>query len=195
MTTKIAYENMETHGLVTRFIRIFTVPLMNNISPEFLKKMMRTTSHDAKTVVQNTGSNAALDAMYTRHHRSLFSRGLLQGFADLFWHHCFSQPKALRNRLALVEKNIEDEILRITNIDSSLEISIMSVGGGSMRALIQSINRISQRRSLKIRILNIDRDQRAIKAGEELASKLGMREKFEWINGDARNLNSLVPKS
>ena len=46
--------------------------------------------------------------MYTRYDRRLFSRGILQGLADLFWHHCISQPKAIRNRLKLVEINLEE---------------------------------------------------------------------------------------
>ncbi len=190
-TTTISNE-METHGLVTKFIRIFSVPIMNHVSPEFLKKMMRSTSHDSKTVVQNTGTAAALDAMYTRHQRGLFSRGIMQGLADLFWHHCFSQPKALRNRLALVEMNMDEEILRLTRIDDTRLIKIISVGGGSMRALIQSINRISQERHLNIKVLNIDKDERAIDAGKKLAGEFDSTDLFDWIRGDARNLKTLI---
>lgn len=66
VVVKIAdYPDLETHGLVTKFIRIFSIPLMNHISPRTLQKLMKATSQNAGTVVKNTGSTHALEAMYT----------------------------------------------------------------------------------------------------------------------------------
>jgi len=61
------------------------------------------TSKDGKTVVKTGGSVRALGVMCTRYEHKLFSRGILQGMAELFWHHFLFQPKAIRNRLKIVE--------------------------------------------------------------------------------------------
>ena len=187
--------DLETHGIIVKILRIFSVPIMNKISPNFLQKMMRATSHDARTVVNNTGSTTALEAMYSRHQRSLFSRGILQGMADLFWHHCISQPKALRNRLKLVERNLESEVFKIFKEKRDIEtpITILSVGGGSARALIHSLHRlIKSGHGLKLKIISIDSDVRAIEFGKKLSTKYNLRDIFEWINDDARNIDSLI---
>ena len=105
-------KNLENHSLLTKFIRIFTVPLLNNLPASLIQKVMKLSSHDARKVLESVGSTHALEVMYTRYHRSLFHRGFLNGIADLFWHHGVSQPKALRNRLKIVEEKIEEEILR-----------------------------------------------------------------------------------
>lgn len=198
MTVKIAdYPDLEAHGIITKFVRFFSVPLLNRISPKMLQKMMKITSRDARTVVENTGSTHALEAMYTRHHRNLFSRGVLQGLADLFWHHCISQPKALRNRLKIVERCLEGEVIRVARGYEGAEdlVSILSVGGGSARAIMHSIHRLNKNGfSHKLKVINVDTDSRAIALGKEIAAKFDLQDIFEWINDDARNLSALVPK-
>ena len=196
MAVKTAdHPDLEVHGMITKFVRIFSVPLLNRVPPGLLRKLMRVTSRDAKTVVQNTGSTHALEVMYTRHHRSLFSRGLLQGLADLFWHHCISQPKALRNRLKIVEQCLEEEIIRIAakRKDADSVISILSVGGGSARAIIHSIHRLLKNGfNFRLRIVNVDTDPSAIALGREIATKFGLQDIFKWINNDAANLGALI---
>jgi len=75
---------LKKHGLIVKAIRIFSVPIMNTLPASLIKKMMKKSSKDAATVVVSGGSTHALEAMYTRNHRKLFSRGLFQGFADYF---------------------------------------------------------------------------------------------------------------
>ena len=120
-----------------------------------------------------------------------------QTLADLFWHHCISQPKALRNRLKLVERNLELEVFKIfkENKDIELPITILSVGGGSARALIHSIHRLIKKgHSLKLKVINIDSDVRAIEFGKKLSTKYNLQDIFDWINDDAKNIDSLVAK-
>lgn len=196
---KIVYENsknLEKHSIISRAIRLFSVPLLNNLPDSLLQKMMRKTSNDAAAVVNYGGSAHALEGMYTRHYRSLFSRGILQGFADLFWHHCISQPKALRNRLKIVEKNLEEEILRVIDHKSQKMISTLNVGGGSSRAIIHSIDRLYKRGiKHKIEVINIDKSQKAIALGKEIAKNFNLQNVFKWINDDARNIKKHITDS
>jgi len=186
-------KHLEKHNLLTKFIRIFTVPLLNNLSISFIQKLMKKSSHDARRVLETVGSTHALEVMYTRYHRSLFYRGILNGLADLFWHHAVSQPKALRNRLKIVEEKIEEEISQLVNGDK--DATILTVGGGSSRALIHCIDRLYKKNlfdSHKIKVINVDKDKKAIELGKELAQRFNLNHVFEWINDDARNLKSLI---
>lgn len=98
MKTVVAgYKNLEGHSLFVRFVRIFSVPILNGLPDAFLRRFMRNSSHDAEVVLDNLGSARALEVMYGRYRKNIFSRGIIQGFADLFWHHFVSQPKSVRN--------------------------------------------------------------------------------------------------
>jgi hypothetical protein len=196
---QIIYEdskNLEKHGILTKFIRIVSVPLLNNLPAGFIQGIMKSTSRDAAATVNYAGSTHALEVMYTRHSRKLFSRGILQGLADLFWHHCISQPKALRNRLKIVEKTLEEEFLRIMSHKNKEVISLLNVGGGSSRAIIHSVDRLlrkSDGAQHRVEVINIDKSQKAIDLGKEIAEEFKLRHIFKWINDDARNIKLHVP--
>jgi len=190
---KISVRNdLEKHNFLIKVLRIFTVPVMNHIPKSLLQNMMTKTSHDAGTVVKTGGSTMALEVMYTRYHRGLFSRGILQGLADLFWHHFISQPKALRNRLKIVEEAIESRMVSLIK-GGQEDLNILNIGGGSSRALIHAIDRLREEKyDFKPKVFNVDKDQRAIDAGKEISKKFNMSDVFVWINDDARNLESLI---
>jgi SAM-dependent methyltransferase len=189
-------KNLEKHSMAVKIIRILGVPLINNLPSSWLQKTMKKTSQDAKAVVEHGGSTHALEGMYTRHHRKLFSRGIMQGVADLFWHHCVSQPKALRNRLKIVEKTLEGEILRVINHKEQNIISILNVGGGSSRAIIHSIDKLFKKGIRhNVEVINIDKSQKAIDLGKEIAKKFNLRHVFKWICDDARNIKNHIPNT
>mgnify|MGYP001559614820 CR=1 FL=1 len=156
---------------------------------------MLATSHDEGTVVENTGSTIALEVMYTRYHRSLFSRGVFQGIADWFWHHTVSQPKALRNRLKIVEDILEEKIAHETK-QKGEKITVLSLGGGSSRALLHTIKKLygGNTQPNNIKIMNIDKDERALAIGKKLAEQLHCGAIFEWIKEDVKNLEMIIGK-
>lgn len=174
------------------------MPLLNHLPASLIQFLMKKSSHDASVVVAKGGSTHALEAMYTRYHRRLFSRGFSQGIADFFWHHAISQPKALRNRLTIVKSLLTEELRRIINEkrkdkDSEL-VSILSIAGGSSRSLIDSIVNL-RREGLdpKIIVTTLDKDESAIAVGTRIASVAGVEKYFRWVHGDAHDLISLFP--
>ena len=191
------HKNLETHSLITRFVRIFSVPLLNNLPSSIIKKLMKASSHDAATVVDHVGSTYALEVMYTRYHRGLLSRGIFQGFADLFWHHCVSQPKAVRNRLKIVEKNLRSEILKIVAENKKQEnIVILTIGGGSARGVIQSISELAKKNlGHRIEVINVDKSRKAIEVSKKIAREFNLYNHFKWINKKAQEIKFLVPKN
>ncbi len=187
-------KKLERHNLIEKLIRIFSVPLLNILPPSVVQKMMSVSSRDAKAVIKQGGSTHALKVMYGRYSRSLFSRGFLQGFADLFWHHCVSQPKALRNRLKIVENNLYKEILKLAS--NQRNITILTIGGGSGRGIVQSLNRFQKKNlDCKIKIINIDKSQKAIDLSKKITKEANLHDNFEWIKDDARNIKFLVSKN
>jgi len=181
-------EKLEMHGLLTRFVRVFTVPLLNALPARLIQLFMQKSSHDAATVVAKGGSTHALEAMYTRYHRDIFSRGLLQGLADMFWHHFVSQPKALRNRLRIVQQLLEKEI-RSRNVP----VSVLSIAGGSARSLIQASAKLRREHFPHlVRVMVVDKDAHALEVGKRIAASAGVSELFQWEHGDAGRVGMLL---
>lgn len=180
---------LEKHNFLIKLARIFTVPLLNALPASLIQKMMRKSSHDAATVVAKGGSTHALEAMYTRYHRGLFSRGFLQGVADLFWHHFVSQPKALRNRLHIVQSLLEQEIRA-----EAKPIFILSIAGGSARSLISTLVKLrSEDFQHKVRVVVLDKDETALEVGKRISVSAGIGDCFQWIHGNANETASLLP--
>lgn len=186
MNTKIAdIPELETHNALVKFVRIFTVPLLNVLPAWFIKLLMQKSSHDAATVVAKGGSTHALEVMYTRYHRHPFARGFIVGLADFFWHHVISQPKALRNRLAIVEQLVTEKIKR----QKKIPMKILNVAGGSSRAIIQTLSRFKKESYLPpIQIFTVDYDVSALALGKRIAADFGIEAHFNWIHGKAQEI-------
>ena len=197
MKTVVATDkNLETHNLFEKSIRIFSVPILNKLPETFLRRFMKVSSHDAEVVLDNVGSARALEVMYGRYRRSLFSRGVLQGFADLFWHHFVSQPKGVRNRLKIVENNLEQEVLRLIKQDKEKKITLLTIGGGSARGIAEVLSKYSSELTgWQISVINVDKSLKAIELGKELAKEFKLYDNFTWINDLAQNVGNLVDKN
>lgn len=194
MDTIVAKDkNLEGHSLIIKFIRIFSVPILNNIPDKFLRQFAKSSSHDGEVVVENVGSARALEVMYGRYKRNLFSRGFSQGVADFLWHHCVSQTKGVRNRLKIVEINLDEEIVSILKNKKDKKINILTIGGGSARGIVEVLNKYSnQLQDWNISVVNVDKSLKAIELGKELAKEFGLYDKFKWINDLAQNIKFLV---
>ena len=189
---------LRRHNLFVKMIRIFSVPIMNSLPAPLIKRMMRKSSKDAATVVAKGGSTHALEAMYTRHHRKLFSRGTLQGIADYFWHHIISQPEALRNRLKVVAEVIKSCVVELANRkdkDSDANpVRILSIAGGSARSIIRTIVDLQEKNlNCQIEVTVLDKDQSALEVGGNISKEAGVSKNFQWVHGQARDVKMLLP--
>ncbi len=192
------HKELETHSFFIKIVRIFTVPIMNNISEKFLKKIMKKTSDDAGTVVDKGGTTHALEVMYTRYNRKLFYRGFIQGFSDLFWHHCVSQPKAIRNRLKIVKNILKDISIKLIKnkqrAGDNSPINILSVAGGSSRSIIYTVAEFKkQGENIEFEVITLDKDQSALNVGKKIAEEEGVSKNFTWIAGRASEVELLIP--
>lgn len=190
----IRINNLEKHNIFIRIIRIITVPLLNHLPSSIIQYFMKKSSKDASTVVVRGGTTHALEVMYERYRRKLFSRGILQGLSDILWHHIVSQPKALRNRLKIVQLIIQNEVVSYIRDQNKDEISILSIAGGSSRSIIYTLQNIkSDGIHNRVHVVTIDKDESALDVGRGVAKEMGLSDNFEWIHGSARDITSIFP--
>jgi len=189
-------KNLERHSFFVKLVRVFSVPILNLIPASFLQKFMRSSSYDAEVILENVGSAKALEVMYGRYKRKLFSRGFFQGIADLFWHHFVSQPKGVRNRLKIVKDNLDNEVKMILERKLDKKISILTIGGGSARGIVEVLDKYSEQlKDWDVSVINVDKSLKAIELGKELAKEFNLQDKFKWINDLAQNVANLVEKN
>lgn len=186
-------KELEKHNIIEKIVRIFSVPLLNKIPSSIIKKILKKSSEDGKIAVTQGGSARAIEAMYTRYEHGLFSEGILQGIADLFWHNYLSQPKAIRNRLKIIEKILENEISEIFYKKKQKNINILTIAGGSARGIIETVCKFKNKnRNCNIKIISIDISKDAINLGKELAGKFNINSSFNWIKDDAKNIKKYI---
>lgn len=187
------YNRLEKHGYLVKLTRLITVPVLNFLPESTIKSFMIRSSKDASTVVAKGGTTHALEVMYNRYHRSLFGRGFTQGVADIFWHHVVSHPKALRNRLKIVKNVLKEKILTLIN-NNRQNISILSIAGGSSRSIMYTIQELRENHiDNPISVVTVDKDEAALRVGENLSNELGLGSNFEWVHDNASNVGVLFP--
>ncbi|MGD0576583.1 MAG: class I SAM-dependent methyltransferase [Candidatus Staskawiczbacteria bacterium] len=187
--------DLEKNGFFVKCAGLLIMPVLDILPADFLRWLMAATSKDSKELSEDTGSAVAIEIMYGRYKRKLFSRGVLQGFYDLFWHHVVSQPKSIRNRLKIIKKNLKEGILKTIKESPKKQINIVAVGGGSARAIAEVVfENFNGLKDRQIHIVNIDANQKAIEISKKLAKELELYKNFEWICGLAQNIESLIKK-
>jgi len=191
MAERVKNQWCEEHGFTAKAIRRITVPLFNVLPERFVRRLLAI-SPDGELIMNHCGSTHALEVMYAWHERDPFSPGVLPGLGNLFWFHCISQPKAMRNRLRIVQKILREEIAR--RLCASVDrISILSLGGGSCRALIQAVAElIPLAVQHAVRVINVDKDETAAALGRQIAAKYDVAEAFRWVVGNSKDLGSLA---
>ena len=181
----------EEHGPVAKTIRTVTVPLFNALSERIVRGLLGL-SPDGAMIMNHCGSTLALEVMYEWQKKDPFYAGLLPGLASICWNNLTSHPKAMRNRLRLVQKILNEKIAKRL-CSSAEEVSILSLGGGSSRALIQAIFELAPlAASSSVRVINIDKDAKAAEIGRQIAEQYGLSEIFRWIEGNARDLRTVA---
>ena len=90
------HKDLEKHRLITKFLRIFVIPVLNRIPAAKLQRVIKKSSQYGGNVITKAGTTHSLEAMYTKHQKPPFYKGILNALADSFWHNIISQPKAIR---------------------------------------------------------------------------------------------------
>jgi len=79
------HKDLEKHRLIIKFLRIFIVPILNRIPAATLQKVIKKSSQYGRNVITKAGTTHSLEAMYTKHKKPLFYKGILNAiFRDSF---------------------------------------------------------------------------------------------------------------
>jgi SAM-dependent methyltransferase len=187
METKIyQHKKLEKHPLLVRFLRLFTVPILNIIPPRIIKKIVVKSSPYGAKVLEKPGTTHSLETMYTKGYFN--SAGIIKNLSNFFWHNVVSQPKAVRNRLRIIEDILESELKQ--QIINGESIHIYNLGGGSSRAIITTVSKFSVHNL--VTVTTIDRDAKALQKGREIAKEYNVGSLFNWVQGDVREIDKFI---
>jgi len=169
-------------------VKILRVPLLLilNILPKSLAKIIFLAGggldSDPRTVYRFAASYKALEVLYTFPDRHI--RGKIKA-SDFFWENFLSNARSIRNRLKLVKREVSAAIKESSQRKETVEI--LSLGGGSARAVIEAISMLDHKLSIRFKLIDTDRD--ALKYSKELIQRYNLDPKqIEWRRGYAQKL-------
>ncbi len=176
----------ETNSTLKSVFNLFFIPILNSL-PSGLREIVKKTNKPAKDILENVTTHAAIEILYQegQPHRV---RNLLQRFFHYIWFST-NNPKAVRNRLRLVERELIKAIKNsIANRD---EISILSVASGSARAIIESVDN-PEFLNHKISVAFLDKSSHALEYSRKLISTKHFPNNFSfrWIEDLAKKFHA-----
>jgi SAM-dependent methyltransferase len=122
---------------------------------------------DRHVVARNPTTYIALETIYTFPIRYTAGK---TSFPDNLWERYLYNAIDVRNRLRLVEQELQHLILLIAK--QSIPVRVISVGCGSARAVIESVASLKDRVRIDLTLIDISRD--ALNFAKTLASQFGV---------------------
>lgn len=180
------YERISSFGKILNFLWITIATLL----PYKLSHKLLVSSKKAEVIKKYSTQYQALEEMY-KHKSKYFSINPTTQLDNIWLNQ--KNPKALRNRLKLFKKIIKIEIDRRENQGI---ITILSIGSGSARGIIEVINDFekSNKYNSKLNIILIDRDPQAINYSNSLAKEFGILNSISYVTKDIVDAYDVVRK-
>ncbi len=176
----------ETNGALKSVFNVFFIPLLNSL-PSGLREFVKKTNQPAKELIEKATSHAAIEILYQRGQPHKV-RNFLQRFFHYVWFST-NNPKAVRNRLRLVERELIKAIRE--SVSNEDEISILSVASGSARAIIDSVYN-PEFLDRKISVSFLDKNPQALEYSKKLISDKHFPDNysFRWIEDLAKKFHT-----
>ena len=180
MTTQELKEhsNLSTSSLyeykrqgIFRLIHIVMITLLNLFPEKIAQSLFLFLSRndsDCRIVFNNAGTWPALEVIYTLKARQ--AKGGI-GVIDMFWQGLLDNTGSIRNRLLLVREELA--ALMLTRMSDEGSISILSIGSGSARPVLETI--ASLQGTCEVKLLLVDMDKAALDFSKTLAEKLHIK--------------------
>lgn len=167
----------ETHNWIIKIIRVPLVLIFNMLPAKWGRKIFTAfcgNQGDSVTIHRWATTYRALETMYTFQLRR--SRGETS-VIDNFWELFPSNTRAIRNRLALVKRELSNAINEVSKRKS--EVHLMSLGSGSGRAIFEVSAQFNESPPIKIELIDISRS--AINFSKELAKSYNLnQDQIKW---------------
>jgi len=181
----------ETNSLLKKLFNKLYIPILNSL-PTKTRSLVKKSNQSAKKVIETATTHEAIEVLY-KHGELGHSRSFLQKFFHYIW---FStdNPKAVRNRLRLVTKELEKAIRE--KLSESEEINLLSIAAGSARAILDSIS-IPELNDKRISVSFLDKNPQANEYSKNLAAerRYSPNYNFKWIVDKANNFPAHFDKN
>jgi len=178
--------NYETDSMISWFLYYFCLPIITRFPNGH--KFFVSSCRDANLISDFAKSHKALEILYDFDGKMHFKSGFWNGLWTYIWHHLYN-VKAVRNRLKLAQKKIQ-EIFQTISQDKK-KINILTLGAGSARGIINSIKKIKINLS-NLKIVAVDKSPMAIEDSKKFAKEHKVDNLISWINDDVKNLDKFI---
>lgn len=148
-------------------------------------------SEPCKRIREHVATHRALDVVY------FFDKMIptLNGFekwVSIFWlKWVMINPKAVRNRLKLVHKELLKQVIDYTNETGRKEINLLSVACGSAPAVFE-VTKEFQQNGIKLNVTLLDLDEEALEYCAKIADEIGIQIKL--VNASTRSLSDFFKR-
>lgn len=176
----------EVNGTLKSVFNFFFIPLLNSL-PSGLREFVKKTNKPARDIIEKATSHDAIEILYQegQPHKA---RKPLQRFFHYVWFST-NNPKAVRNRLRLVERELVNAIRN--NISNGDETSILSVASGSARAIAESVYK-PEFLNHNITVSFLDKNPQALEYSKKLIDNKHFPNNFSfrWIEDFAKRFHN-----
>ena len=126
-------QQYEINSIIKRVINLFLIPILN-ILPANFNRIIKKTNKEAEEVIRTASSHHAIEILY-----NYYPYRIKNPIQRLFYYIWFNlnNPKAVRNRLKLVTREVRNAIKRLDRKNSN--IHILSIASGSARAIVDAL--------------------------------------------------------
>lgn len=175
----------EKNSFLKSVFNHFFIPILNNIPPSS-QRIIKRSHHSAKKIIETATTHEAIETLY-KFGEPENSKTFLQKFFHYVW---FStdNPKAVRNRLRLVTRELKRAIKDL--LLQERKVKILSIAAGSARAVLDAIS-IDDLKSKRpsIIVTFLDKNPEANKYSQQLVSgrNYPYDYQFRWIVDTANN--------
>jgi hypothetical protein len=110
------------------------------------------------------------------------------------WWFRIANAQAVRNRLRIVSRLLESEIIRIATEQEKTEVKVFSIASGSAQAVLEAASGAKKKFGITTKITLLDLDQSALDYSKNLAKQYGLNGDIVTIQGSTSDFESKVEK-
>jgi len=174
----------EKNSLLKLIIKHPIVFILNNIPPR-LRNLIKKSNRSAKKIIEEATTHGAIETLYKfgePEHANTF----LQKFFHYIWF-TTDNPKAVRNRLRLVTRELKNAIKE--HLLQNKNIKILSIAAGSARAIFDAISLDELKSEKIVNVTFLDKNPKANEYSQRLSAERNYPKnyKFQWVVDTAGN--------
>ncbi len=182
----IDHDSLLQYERISYFRSVFNFCLVGllGLFPAFFSKfIIKKSGKKATKVYDNVTTHVALDTLYDTGIKFRKKSNIIKEIVENVWFN-LNNPRALRNRLKLVKKLLEQSINLKIN-EGKKNVKILSLASGSARAVIENVKEFN---NVSFAVKLVDKNKNALEVSQEIIQRNGLSiNDFTLINDNVRN--------